>query len=283
MLPLRERRSRRTLSLTGQNLPLLSLLLPLLLALLHLTLAFTTSPMTRTRMSAASAAAAAAAVPSNPSRLRLVTNKKCPFAQKAWIALEAYYHSNYKSSRSSNGGSSGSTAASSGGYELLEVGLYGGNGKPGWFREISPKGQVPVLWLPSGRTITESDVILDHLTTLPEPNPLIPPSHDAYRQWQVILGPFLKTARAAIERGDDASLSSALSQLEKQIPPPSPFLAGATFSVADCSALPFMQRLVDGYQEVVEEAAPSLYAWYGLAQKERCFQATRVGGYWMWW
>lgn len=283
MRPLQEKRSRGTLSLAGQKLPLSSVLHLLILALVHHTLAFTTSPpMTRTRMSAA---AAAAGDPSDPSRLRLVTNKKCPFAQKAWIALDAYYHSNGKSIQTGNGDISGSTAiaASSGGYELLEVGLYGGNGKPGWFREISPKGQVPVLWLPSGRIIIESDVILDHLTTLPEPNPLIPPSHEAYRQWQAILVPFLKTARTAIEHGDDASLFSALSQLEEQIPTPGPFLAGATFSVADCSVLPFMQRLNDKYQEVVEKAAPSLNAWYALAQKERCFQATRVGEYWMWW
>jgi glutathione S-transferase len=236
--------------------------------------------MTRTRISTAVAAAAASpSTPTTPTRLRLVTNKKCPFAQKTWIGLECYYHSNNNSGSSSS--SSGPTAT--GDYELLEVGLYGGNGKPGWFLEISPKGQVPVLWLPSGRTITESDTILDHLLTLPGPNPLLPPSPETYQQWRALLGPFLKTARTAIERGDDASLSSALSKLEKQIPPPSPYLAGTTFSVADCGVLPFMQRLVDGYRQVVEEAAPGLYAWYGLAKEEKCFQATKVGGYWMWW
>jgi len=286
MQPLRQRGGQSTLPL----------LLPLLLFLgpLHHTNAFTSSsPMTRTRISTAAAAAAASSscTPSTPTRLRLVTNRKCPFAQKNWIALEAYYHSNSNNSNSSSSGSSGgrktggstATGTGIGGYELLEVGLYGGNGKPGWFREISPKGQVPVLWLPSGRTMTNSDTILDYLLTHPEPNPLIPPSSDAYQQWRALLGLFLKTARTAIERGDDASLSSALSKLEKQIPPPSPFLAGATFSVADCSVLPFMQRLMEGYREVVEEAAPSLYTWYGLASQEPCFRATRVRGYWMWW
>lgn len=88
------------------------------------------------------------ATPTNPSRLRLVTNTKCPFAQKTWICLEEY--------------------AGPKGYELLEVGLYGANGKPGWFMDINPKGYVPVLWLPSGRIITESDDIIDYLITLPD-------------------------------------------------------------------------------------------------------------------
>lgn len=77
--------------------PLLLLLLLFLLAALPSTSAFSMS-----------------AAPSNPSRLRLVTNKRCPFAQKAWIALEEYHQSKANA------------------YELLEVGLYGGNGKPRW-------------------------------------------------------------------------------------------------------------------------------------------------------
>ena len=119
--------------------------------------------------------------PSNPSRLRLVTNKKCPFAQKGksshatprflyllisphpthpiascihlitytvWIAIEEY--------------------AGPKGYDLMEVGLYGSGGKPSWFMDINPAGQVPVLWLPTGRIITESDDIIDYLITLPD-------------------------------------------------------------------------------------------------------------------
>jgi len=30
-------------------------------------------------------------------------------------------------------------------YELVEINLYGSGGKPGWFLDMNPKGQVPVL------------------------------------------------------------------------------------------------------------------------------------------
>lgn len=208
--------------------------------------------------------------PTNPSRPRLVTNKKCPFAQKAWIALEEYY-----------GGAKG--------YELLEVGLYGGNGKPKWFMDINPAGQVPVMWLPNGRIITESDLILDHLASLPDrskssdSNPLIPPSPEAFKKWRSLLGSFLKSARTKIERGDTAGLSSLLFKLDKQIPPPSPYLAGATFSVCDCAALPFFQRLVDDHADLVEQSAPKIFAWYQEASQQPSFKATRISGYWWWW
>ncbi len=210
------------------------------------------------------------AVPTNPSRLRLVTNRKCPFAQKAWIALEEYY-----------GGPKG--------YELLEVGLYGGNGKPGWFMDINPAGQVPVLWLPTGRIITESDSILDHLLTLPgrkdgQANPLVPASPDAYKKWRSLMPPFLKAAKAAIQSRDSPGLSSALYKLDKQIPTPSPYLAGEAFSVADAAILPFLQRLVDDHDALVKEAAPKLYDWFQeAASQQKSFKATVISGYWMWW
>ncbi len=170
----------------------------------------------------------------------------------------------------------------------MEVGLYGGNGKPGWFLDLNPKGQVPVLWLPSGRVIRESDSILDHLAALPgrkagQPNPLAPPSDAAFKKWRSLLGPFLKAARTAMERGDSPGLSSLLYKLNKDMPSPSPYLAGATFSVADASVLPFVQRLMEDHGEVVKEAAPKLFEWYGKCEDRPSFKATRVSGWWWWW
>lgn len=190
---------------------------------------------------------------------------------QAWIALEEYHEGKVKA------------------YELLEVGLYGGNGKPGWFMDLNPKGQVPVLWLPSGRVITESDAILDHLATLPgrkggsQPNPLVPPSDAAFKKWRSLLPPFLKSARTAVERGDAPGLSSLLYKLDKDIPTPAPFLAGDAFSIADASVLPFVQRLVEDQGDLVKEAAPKLYAWYQECEDRPAFKATRVSGWWWWW
>jgi glutathione S-transferase len=148
--------------------------------------------------------------------------------------------------------------------------------------------QVPILWLPSGRVITESDAILDHLAALPgrkagQPNPLTPPSEVAFKKWRALLSPFLKSARTALERGDSPGLSSLLYKLNKDMPTPGPFLAGDAFSVADASVLPFAQRLVEDHGDVLREAAPKLHAWYEACADRPSFKATRVSGWWWWW
>ena len=56
--------------------------------------------------------------------LRLITNRMCPFAQKAWIALEL---------------------CSGMPFAVQEISLYGAGGKPAWFWELNPAGTVPVL------------------------------------------------------------------------------------------------------------------------------------------
>jgi hypothetical protein len=50
------------------------------------------------------------AVRQSPSSTRFVTNTKCPFAQKVWIALEVAQAP----------------------YDMEQVDLYGPNGKPDW-------------------------------------------------------------------------------------------------------------------------------------------------------
>lgn len=156
--------------------------------------------------------------------------------------------------------------------------------------DLNPKGQVPVLWLPSGRAITESDAILDHLVTLPgwgesshEANPLVPESDAALKKWRALLPPFLKGARTAAERGDSPGLSSLLYKLNKDMPTPEPFLAGSRFSIADAGVLPFVQRLVEDQGALVEEAAPKLHEWYMECADRPSFKATRVSGWWWWW
>lgn len=168
------------------------------------------------------------------------------------------------------------------------MGLYGGNGKPSWFMDLNPKGQVPVLWLPSGRVITESDAILDHLASLPgrkagQPNPLVPPQEAHFKKWRSLLPPFLKGARAAVERGDAPGLSSLLYKLNKEMPTPGPYLAGGSFSIADAGVLPFVQRLVEEHGDVMKEAAPKLHDWFELCAERQSFRVTRVPGWWWWW
>ena len=80
----------------------------------------------------------------SPSSTTFVTNRACPFAQKAWIALEACQAP----------------------FEMKEVSLYGNNGKPDWFLELNPAGTVPVLECFGGAVVLpDSDLILDQICT----------------------------------------------------------------------------------------------------------------------
>lgn len=76
-------------------------------------------------------------------------------------------------------------------------------------------------------------------------NPLAPPSVNAWTKWRGLMNPFLASAKASINRGDTAGLSTLLYNLERQCPAPSPFLGGQEFSAVDASVLPFIQRLVE--------------------------------------
>ena len=75
-------------------------------------------------------------------KLRFVTNRQCPFAHKAWIALE-------ESQRP---------------FEMEEISLYGPNGKPDWFWKLYPAGTVPDL-VAGDQVLPDSDNILDNLDT----------------------------------------------------------------------------------------------------------------------
>eukprot|EP00588_Corethron_pennatum_P029378 CAMPEP_0194333540 /NCGR_PEP_ID=MMETSP0171-20130528/63040_1 /TAXON_ID=218684 /ORGANISM="Corethron pennatum, Strain L29A3" /LENGTH=188 /DNA_ID=CAMNT_0039095813 /DNA_START=130 /DNA_END=691 /DNA_ORIENTATION=- len=66
----------------------------------------------------------------------------CPYAQKAWIALEL----------------SGCD------YELEEISLYGPNGKPDSFLQLNPAGTVPVL-VCGEDVVTDSEDILDYVSS----------------------------------------------------------------------------------------------------------------------
>ena len=86
---------------------------------------------------------------STTADLVLVTNRLCPYAQRAHIALAASglkYETKVHCFHSICHLLFGSI------YKLViptsqEVGLYGHGGKPKWFLELNPKGQVPVLIL----------------------------------------------------------------------------------------------------------------------------------------
>jgi glutathione S-transferase len=109
------------------------------------------------------------------AEVTLYTNKMCPFAQKAWIALEE------------------KKAAHGVPFKAEEISLYGAGGKPGWFLKVldwidnairvctharlrppdglltaasrpqmNPRGEVPVL-RHGDKVVVESDEIISYI------------------------------------------------------------------------------------------------------------------------
>eukprot|EP00903_Cladosiphon_okamuranus_P009111 g8705.t1 len=149
--------------------------------------------------------------------VQFVTNTKCPYAQRTWIALEE-------------------TATA---YEMKEISLYGAGGKPRWFMDLNPKGEVPVLVV-NGSPIVGSEDTVDYLMQ----GELSPEA----RQWRSIVNDRLKPVgkRAVFSGGsesDRVALNAVLEDLEACLPHGSSDGVGGPFSAADASAFPFLQRI----------------------------------------
>jgi glutaredoxin len=69
--------------------------------------------------------------------INFYTNPKCPFAQRVWIALEEKKLE----------------------YSAVVINLYGSGGKPGWFMQLNPKGEVPVIKHNENVVIDSSNII----------------------------------------------------------------------------------------------------------------------------
>eukprot|EP00929_Paragymnodinium_shiwhaense_P006523 TRINITY_DN11008_c0_g3_i1.p1 TRINITY_DN11008_c0_g3~~TRINITY_DN11008_c0_g3_i1.p1 ORF type:complete len:175 (+),score=31.76 TRINITY_DN11008_c0_g3_i1:818-1342(+) len=115
--------------------------------------------------------------------LVLVGNKMCPFAQRAWFALEesglAYTH--------------------------CECQLYP---KPKWLLDINPRGKVPVL-VENGKATIESEVIVDLVASKVS---LSDPDEERTAKWRKALNKELMPAGQA---GNKGRLRSALVSLDE--------------------------------------------------------------------
>jgi glutathione S-transferase len=195
--------------------------------------------------------------------MKFVTNKMCPYAQKAWIALEvAKCH-----------------------YELVEVGLYGSGGKPDWFWKLNPKGTVPVLVCNDGTeenghvVLPDSDLILNYLQDEIS-NPLNPPPDikSIVQTWRNRIRYMLPVGKRAVLGGNKNELQKCLREMDSAVV--GPFLAGDVVTAADCHAFPFVWRLD---QEYGLKEYPNLSAWLSRCSKEPAFQKTIQSAWWWWW
>ena len=203
---------------------------------------------------------------------RLVTNKMCPFAQKAWIALE----------KTSNEVP----------YQLEQISLYGPYGKPNWFWELNPQGTVPVLVYRGSddkeNVVTDSDLILTDMEQgkVPGCQSLVLSSLDSttverVSEWRKIMNQkVLPLGKKAVFSGSlSPQLQTVLSELDADVV--GPFLTGNVFTTADCHAFPFLWRM---QQEFDLSDYPNLVQWiHYCADQEPAVRKTVQSAWWWWW
>mmetsp|Transcript_38105 Transcript_38105/g.151202 ORF Transcript_38105/g.151202 Transcript_38105/m.151202 type:complete len:231 (-) Transcript_38105:988-1680(-) len=209
---------------------------------------------------------------SKKKRIELVSAKPCPYAQRAWIALEEVGVE----------------------YTLREVELYGGR-KPDWFLKVNPKGQVPVLLVYDEgdnqlQPIIGSNVICryiaDNLRT--EASELANPEEAKdWHEWiDDDLGYHGKELVTKSRRGGSVlggQLATRLLKVEEALRNGGPFVCGSEFSTVDVSLYPFLSRLEETFS--LEEAHfPHLLTYIRLLKSRRSIQrASTQGGWWWWW
>jgi len=193
------------------------------------------------------------------SNTRFVTNKMCPYAQKAWIALEA----------------------SKTEYKMEEISLYGTNGKPKWFRELNPKGTVPVLVCDNGNIVLpDSELILDYLGDDSCLTPTNESEKEIVKMWRNDIAQRLAPiGKNAVLRSQEDDLYALLNSLNDRVV--GPYLCGNRVTVADCAAFPFFWRIEQEFGCL--EDCKKLYDWLQLCKKEKAFKRTIQHNWWWWW
>jgi len=193
---------------------------------------------------------------------RFVTNRMCPFAQKAWIALEL--------SRVN--------------YEFKEISLYGPNGKPNWFWDLNPQGTVPVLDC-GDEICADSDLILDRIPQgLVDGGEKLLPSASSVKKkvasWRRNINEMLPIGKRAVLGGDKLQLFKKLEKMDAMVE--APYLCGNEVTVADCHAFPFLWRLNTEFD--LGATCPNLQKWLHYCEANNpAFSKTVQSSWWWWW
>jgi len=211
----------------------------------------------------------------------------CPFAQKAWIALEAAKVP----------------------YQLKEVSLYGSGGKPDWFWKLNPKGTVPVLVVRNDEAtsknddqivLADSDLILDEMGMVMESvssataatNQLMV-ADDAetisrINDFRSTLNEFLPIGKNAVLGGNKEQMWSKLRELDSKIEDNhgSYIIASqAQPTVADCAGFPFLWRIDQefGTAEWNNNGCENIPLWLDYCKEQPAFENSIQRSWWWWW
>lgn len=159
-------------------------------------------------------------------------------------------------------------------YDWVEVDALAGETRRPEFRAINPAAQVPTVLLPDGRALAQSNAIMLHLAEGSELIPADPFWRAKMLEWlfweqsshEPHLGPRRALGRAAEVK---AAGQAALQRLEGWLTA-SPFLAGASLSLADIALLPHTRAAAAAGHDL--ETYPALRQWIA-----RCEQRLGLG------
>lgn len=194
--------------------------------------------------------------------LQLISTKRCPFVQRSIITL------NYKGIE----------------HEITYVDL---DNPPGWFKDISPFGKVPLLRVDNDTVIFESAVINEFLDEITpgQLHPADPLQRALNRSWiefggnccgltfQLMVAPDQQSYEAIV-----SELSDNLQRVE-QVLSEGPFFNGADFSLIDAAYAPVFIRL-DIFRELfglrITDSLPRMSDWQDQLLKMPAVQKARV-------
>ena len=200
---------------------------------------------------------------------QFVTNKRCPFAQKAWIALEA----------------------SETPYNMREVSLYGTGGKPDWFWKLNPQGTVPVIAVGDDAVFADSELILNAVSDgrisgsmdglLQVNSRLIDEEIAIANQWRSMISKQLApVGKSAVLGGSLPKLRSLLQELNTMVA--GVYLVGDKMTVADCAAFPFFWR-IDNEFGIGGDGEENLRKWLDTCMETPEIKRTIPSSGWWWW
>jgi glutathione S-transferase len=204
----------------------------------------------------------------SPSTTQFYTHRMCPYAQRVWIALEA-----------------GNCP-----YEMQQIDLYGAGGKPDWFLDLNPEGQVPVLTCFGGaKILIDSEYILTRMAEgVVEGGRSLcgdgsEETADRIDRWRNDINTKVKVVgKQAVLRGGKHvdELVELLQSLDGNVA--GPYLCGDSVTTADCSAFPFLWRIDDEF-DLEKNGCKNIRAWLDKCSENEAFKKTIQSAWWWWW
>lgn len=168
-------------------------------------------------------------------------------------------------------------------------GAFGGNDDPA-YRAMQPAGRIPVLQLPTGDTLWESNTIVRYLAAVHPASGFLPQAAlprarvEAWMDWAGDFARAIGTLRRAY-KASDATVASVTAAVEAVSPivrvleqrlEDRRFVAGSTLTTADFTLGVWGHRLFRSPEPVPLGSFPALRGWLSRLQARAAFQTHVV-------